>query len=147
MLIGISGDANIGKDTVAEYLCTLDTRFSIRKFATGVRKVVSMLTNIPPENMLTLEEKSFNIDKSFTLLQFKSLLSDGIMLITNQFPDKILDVQSLEFVNGTNVKLSCTIGKLLQVIGAFFRNFIDKDTWVNYLFSEFDNFIIISDVK
>jgi hypothetical protein len=151
MLIGISGKRGVGKDTVAEYICILDKKYSICKFATGVRKVVSLLTNIKPENMLTLEEKSLQIDKIYTLLQFESLLADGIMLITNVYFIKLSDIQFYfheicSFQNG-NVELKATIGKLLQVVGGFFRNFIDPDVWVNYLFKNKQRVAIISDVR
>jgi dephospho-CoA kinase len=154
MLIGISGKRGVGKDTVAKYFCTLDNRFSICKFATGVRKVVSLLTNIKPENMLTLEEKSLQIEKIYTLLQFESLLADGIMLITNKFLTyiRLNDIQfyfqEICGFHDANVELKATIGKLLQVVGGFFRNFIDPDVWVNYLFTNLkDEFSIISDVR
>jgi hypothetical protein len=153
MLIGISGPRGVGKDTVAKYICTLDKRYSICKFATGVRKVVSLLTNIKPENMLTLEEKSLQMNQIYTLLQFESLLADGIMWITNQFLTyiKLSDIQFhfqeiCSFSDG-NVEFRATIGTLLQVVGGFFRNFIDPDVWVNYLFKHQQKFAIISDVR
>lgn len=49
MIIGISGKMGSGKDTLAKHLQTLDkdSNWQIKKFATGVKKVASLLLNVP----------------------------------------------------------------------------------------------------
>ncbi len=152
MLLGIHGNAQAGKDTIAEYIANLDNRFKICKFATGVREVVSILTGISPKNMLTLKEKSLPIYKMYTISQFENLIANGIKLIHNKELTQNYDMKEtfkeICFFNNETIELRCSIGKLLQVIGGFFRNVINQDVWVNYLFKNFnEKYIVISDVR
>jgi dephospho-CoA kinase len=56
MIIGISGKIGSGKDTVGKYLKT-KYNFKIETLALNVRKIVSILTGIPLDILLTREAK------------------------------------------------------------------------------------------
>jgi hypothetical protein len=50
MIIGLSGYAGVGKDTLAKYIVELDPSFEIKKFSGKLKEVASLLTGIPVDN-------------------------------------------------------------------------------------------------
>lgn len=50
MIIGISGYAGVGKDTVAGIIRDLDNSFEIKKFSGALKEVASILTGVPSSN-------------------------------------------------------------------------------------------------
>lgn len=49
MIIGLSGYANSGKDEIARTLVKLDNSFHIKKFASKLKQIASILTGYPEE--------------------------------------------------------------------------------------------------
>lgn len=47
MIIGLSGYAGVGKDTLANYIIRLDSSFKIKKFSGKLKEISSILTGIP----------------------------------------------------------------------------------------------------
>tara|TARA_Y100000034_G_scaffold136800_1_gene215894 strand:+ start:18767 stop:19372 length:606 start_codon:yes stop_codon:yes gene_type:complete len=57
MLIGIAGRMGSGKNTVADMICKKYPQLEQKSFAYKLRKVVSVLTGIPLEDLLSQENK------------------------------------------------------------------------------------------
>lgn len=49
MIIGLSGYAGVGKDTLAKYIVELDPSFKIKKFSGKLKEIATLLTGIPIE--------------------------------------------------------------------------------------------------
>ena len=58
MIIGLSGYAGVGKDTVAKYITEIDSSFKIKKFSGKLKQVASMLTGIPEKNFESQDFKN-----------------------------------------------------------------------------------------
>jgi len=61
MIIGLSGYAGVGKDTVAKYITEIDPTFKIKKFSGKLKEVASILTGIPPKNFESQEFKHMEL--------------------------------------------------------------------------------------
>ncbi|MFW6249345.1 MAG: hypothetical protein ACOC4J_06205 [Bacteroidota bacterium] len=154
MIIGITGKAGSGKDTVGsmiqhfrytqgtedydsfkvwdnpawQHLLNCDCNFEIRKFAAKVKEVASILTGFPVKRF---DEHNFK----------KSLLgeewaTDCVTGLEEPFPDVIF-------------RQFMTVREFLQKLGTdAVRNNLHPDTWVNALWADYDNDDwIITDVR
>ena len=163
MIIGISGKAQSGKDTVGkivQYLTStkfqsplfqkdthiktecswelfteynwniLNSDWQIKKFATKVKQILSLLTGIPVEDFEKEEVKSSYLGEEW----------DYVMI-----GDTLCTVQDLyDYASGTtyipkNSDIQkMTIRQAMQLIGTdLFRDKFHPNTWVNALFAEY----------
>ncbi len=61
MIIGLSGYAGVGKDTVAKYITEIDPTFKIKKFSGKLKEVASLLTGVPAKNFESQEFKHMEL--------------------------------------------------------------------------------------
>ncbi len=144
-LIGISGRMNSGKDTIGmmmQYLIMKSkfkfkhpssvtdfnsylankhnhqSSWQIKKFATKVKEVCSILTGIPVEDFEKAEVKNSILGKEWDKVEYE--------------PDGVLGTLQTKF------EYQYTVRKLLQMVGTdAIRNVIHEDAWVNALFVEY----------
>ena len=58
MIIGLSGYAGVGKDTLAKYITQVDPQFQVKKFSGKLKYIASILTGIPAENFESQDFKT-----------------------------------------------------------------------------------------
>jgi hypothetical protein len=126
-IISISGKIGSGKDTVAKLIIdkSFISNWKVKKWATKVKEIASLLTGIPVEKFESQEFK-------------RSYLSD--------------EWSKTKTINGQLVKEPMTVRDLLQTIGTdAIRDVLHEDAWVNALMSEYktknDNYWIITDTR
>lgn len=61
MIIGLSGYAGVGKDTLAKYIVELDPSFEIKKFSGKLKEVASLLTGIPVDSFENQKFKTMEL--------------------------------------------------------------------------------------
>jgi hypothetical protein len=136
-LIGISGKAGSGKDTVGEIIQKLclsnkGPQFEIKKFAGKLKQTASLLTGIPIEKF---EDQEFK----------KTILGSEWGKPTKQNPlNAIEPFKDITFVEMMSVR------DLLQKLGTeAMRNGLHTNVWCNALFSDYteDKQWVITDVR
>jgi len=141
MLIGISGKANTGKDTICKLLQEMypEKFFQNRKFSKKVYEIVSILTKIPVEELMKRENKE-SLEVPSTWWYF---IND----LKFKFPYN-------EF-KGSKLVEDCTLVKpkvreVLQTIGTdIFRSY-NSNIWVDLLLEDYNpnkHNEIITDVR
>ena len=131
MLIGISGRAGSGKDLIARMIQhqggTLGYDFDpsatynhwspwqIKKFASKLKQIVSILTDIPVADLEKEEVKNSTLPPSWNKFDW---------------------VGKVKYESAEDVPM--TVRKLLQIVGTeAMRNNVHENVWVNALFSEY----------
>lgn len=115
-LIGISGKAGSGKNTVASFLQDIDNSFEQKAFAAKLKRIASILTGIPIEQFEDQEFKKTFLDSEWSTY-----------IETMPFAD----------LTKTNMELRMTVRELLQKIGTdCMRGNIHDNVWVNALFAD-----------
>lgn len=136
-LIGISGKAGSGKDTIGEIiqkLCLTNKgpQFEIKKFAGKLKQTASLLTGISIEKF---EDQEFK----------KTILGSEWGKTTKQNPlNAIEPFKDITFVEMMSVR------DLLQKLGTeAMRNGLHENVWVNALFANYteDKQWVITDVR
>ena len=136
MLVGVSGKAGVGKDLVAAMIQhqtnpfdkDLKTQFDpndtsygygntwqVKKFASKLKQIVSILTGISVEDLEKESVKNSNLPPEW---------------------DKFEWVGDSKYESAGNVPM--TVRKLLQIVGTeAMRNNVHENVWVNALFSQY----------
>lgn len=107
MIIGLSGYANSGKDEIARIILKLDNSFTVKKFASKVKEIASMLTGYPVEMFEDRLFKSQPLGDEWSKIKGR----DTIKLTARDLLQKI----------GTEA----------------IRNNLHEDAWINALFLEY----------
>lgn len=168
MIIGISGKIGSGKDTAAKmfqhlYYCATNpwpatyrdylynedafykSPLEIKKFATKLKQIISLLTGIPVEDLEKEEVKARVLGEEWT----RYGKADGFWYHSSDDPSrKLMDnvqcsKEEYEAELRTNwqtaYKQEFTPRLLLQYIGTdLFRSKINTDIWVNALFADYN---------
>lgn len=130
MIIGLSGYAGVGKDTLANYIVKLDPSFKIKKFSGKLKIIAEILTGIPAANFESQELKNKSLE-GWDTWAYKAR-NDG----DDVFPK----------YNGEPYRKAMTVRELLQKLGTdAIRDNLHEDAWVNALFCDYhqnENWII-----
>ena len=115
-LIGISGKAGSGKNTVASFLQDIDSSFEQKAFAAKLKKIASILTGEPIQNF---EDQEFK----------KEFLGDEWSTYVEAMPFADL--------TKTNMELRMTVREFMQKLGTDgLRENLHPNVWVNALFAD-----------
>lgn len=120
MIIGINGKIGSGKDTVGNLIKNIncENNWEIKKFATKVKEIATLLTGIPIEKFEDQDFKNTFLDDSWNKEVFENKTS--------------LDKNNNAY-NKSIVK-PMTVREMLQIIGTeAMRNNLHPDVWVNAL--------------
>ena len=167
MIIGISGKKQSGKDTVAkiiqglilgeknfkngilgflasydDYLDYPNKKWEIKKFASSLKEIVSILTGFKVEDLEKEEIKNTNLFLSYRLLNKKAntfeifASMEDLVERLNHLRTVYLDVYSAEEVSNLfeYETIPVTPRLLLQSIGTDIVRTINPDIWINSLF-------------
>jgi hypothetical protein len=144
-LISFGGTAGSGKDTfsafLAEFAETNGVHYETAKFATDLRKAMSIITDIPIEHTMSAEDKARPLpNRNYTLADLRKRVEDAIVSAigsnpTSQTADKIITVITGEIEPDRHENLQIipmTIGRFLQVLGTdAFRTHVGENVWVD----------------
>ena len=164
-IIGISGRKGSGKDTIGKIIqiltnfpkaddatvikyldeTTSNNVFEVKKFASKLKEIVSILTGFTVEDLEKEEIKNTNLFLSYRLLNKKAntfemfASMEDLVERLNHLRTVYLDVYSAEEVNDLFVQetISVTPRLLLQIIGTDIVRTINRDIWVNSLFAAY----------
>jgi dephospho-CoA kinase len=120
MIIGINGKIGSGKDTVGNLIKNIncENNWEIKKFATKVKEIATLITSIPIEKFEDQDFKNTFLDTHWNKEVFENKTS--------------LDKNNNAY-NKSIVK-PMTVREMLQIIGTdALRNNLHPDTWVNAL--------------
>lgn len=113
-IIGLSGYAGSGKDTVAQMIQELqpDKNWQIKKFSGKLKQMASLLTNVPVEKF---EEQGFKQNGQ-------------------------IDIRSIDWKNNyKQTGMAYGVREFLQYLGTeCVRDLLGKDVWVNALLKDYD---------
>lgn len=167
MIIGISGKLQSGKDTIAsiiQYLtskefskmsyssfCLLKERWynydnwQIKKFASKLKEIISILTEIPIEDLEKQEVKNRALGEEWNRTFYKIIDSDNTVLLQTFYKeDAELNLAYYEDYHYRTVELiefkdtPINVRQLLQEIGTdAMRDIIHPNIWVNALMCEY----------
>ena len=104
MIIGLGHKKQVGKDTVANIICSLNTKFEKKSFAHKLKQIASILFNVPIEKWEDPE-----------------------------FKERIIGYGEEKLINGVNTREGITPRTILQKIGEILRNNLYENVWVNAL--------------
>jgi dephospho-CoA kinase len=124
MIIGINGKIGSGKDTVGNLIKNIncENNWEIKKFATKVKEVATLLTGIPTEKFEDQDFKNTFLDTHWNKEVFENKTS--------------LDKNNNAY-NKSIVK-PMTVREMLQIIGTdALRNNLHQDVWVNALMCDY----------
>lgn len=113
-IIGISGYAGSGKDTLAEIIINHSSKqWEVKKYAAKLKQVASILTGIPAEDFEKQEVKCSNLPLEWTKSEFSE-------------SGELLDIKEYQ------------IRKFLQELGTeAIRDQIHTNAWVNGLWADY----------
>jgi hypothetical protein len=123
MIIGLSGYAKSGKDTVADIILKYESSFQIKKFSAKLKLIASILTGIPVEDFEKQEVKDgylpdvWNRDNVF-FEPHGSAIGDLLHMVITR--DRKYQVR-----------------EFLQELGTEIRDRIHPDAWVNGLMADY----------
>lgn len=130
MIIGLSGYAGVGKDTLAKYILDIDPSFKIKKFSGKLKVIASILTGIPMDNFESQKFKAMNLE-GWDTWEYKAR-NDG----SDLFPK----------YTGEPYRKPMSVRELLQKLGTdAIRDGLHEDAWVNALFADYhqgENWVI-----
>ena len=113
MIIGISGKMGSGKDTLGDMLCGIDRSYSIKKYATKLKQIASLLSGIPVERFESQDFKKFDMPTVW----------NKIKKPTSAYGEQMEKM---------------TVREFLQKIGTdALRDGLHNDVWVNALFADY----------
>ena len=123
--------------------------WQIKKFASTLKEIVSILTGFKVEDLEKEEIKNTNLFLSYKLLNKKAntfeifASMEDLVERLNHLRTVYLNTYSAEEVNDLFVQetISVTPRLLLQTIGTDIVRTINPDIWVNSLFKDYDNII------
>lgn len=124
MIIGINGKIGSGKDSVGNLIKNInyENNWEIKKFATKVKQIASLITGIPLKKFEDQEFKKTFLDAHWNKEIFENKTS--------------LDKNNKAY-NKSIVK-PITVREMLQIIGTdALRNNLHQDVWVNALFADY----------
>ncbi len=124
MIIGINGKIGSGKDTVGNLIKNIncENNWEIKKFATKVKEIATLLTGIPIEKFEDQDFKNTFLDTHWNKEVFENKTS--------------LDKNNNAY-NKSIIK-PMTVREMLQIIGTeAMRNTLHPDTWVNALMCDY----------
>ena len=126
------------------------SRWQIKKFATKVKQVLSLLTGIPVEDMEKEEVKNSYLPKEWNRHEYILTFENGSTIstllkaseeeATNKLTEIIGDLDSAiwETTSTTYATHPMTVRHALQYIGTdLFRDKFHEDTWCTSLFAEY----------
>ena len=119
MIIGLSGHIGVGKDTVGNIIKELDidSNWQIKKFASKLKQIATILTGIPSEMFEDQEFKKTYLGEEWTLKTKTdhTLIKDGKATMAE-------------------ITTRMTVRDMLQKLGTeAMRNGLHPDTWINAL--------------
>ena len=123
--------------------------WEVKKFASKLKEIVSILTGFAVQDLEKEEIKNTNLFLSYRLLNKKSNTSEvftsmeDLVERLNHLRTVYLEIYSAEEVNSLFEQeiISVTPRLLLQTIGTDIVRTINPDIWVNSLFKDYDNII------
>jgi hypothetical protein len=119
MIIGISGYAGSGKDTVGEIIRQMDSSWVIKKWAGKLKTIASILTGLPVHLFEDGEAKNTYLGSEWSTLRHNPLNS-------------ITPFENIDFVEMMSVR------ELLQRLGTdAIRNGLHPNAWVNALMCDY----------
>jgi hypothetical protein len=124
MIIGINGKIGSGKDTVGNLIKNIncENNWEIKKFATKVKEIATLITGIPMEKFEDQDFKNTFLNTHWNKEVFENKTS--------------IDKNNNAY-NKSIVK-PMTIREMLQIIGTdALRNNLHQDVWVNALFADY----------
>lgn len=152
MIIGISGKIGSGKDTIGKIIQYLTNPFDrdmktefnlnedysagsqwqIKKFACKLKKIVSILTGIPIEDLEKQEVKDKVLGEEWWYYKFEG--TEYIRAVMLPY----LEAKYKEKDKDNKYLVKPTVRQLLQEIGTdAMRNIIHPNIWVNALFTDY----------
>lgn len=136
MLIGISGKARSGKNTVGDMILYCIWRKETKQEDFGYDHFL--------KNLHVIKEYAKN--NKLNLISFAYLLKKCISIFIPSTPE---DYESTEFKNSTIDWLGMTVRELLQKFGTGIRESVDKHFWVKALFAVYNKNedYIVTDVR
>lgn len=122
-IIGISGKIGVGKDTIAKNIQIIDkeSNWQIKKFAAGVKKVASLLLNVPVSKFEDQEykEQFLGPEWNYDLELDRTIIVDGVAKHLHEHHQM-------------------TVREFLQRVGTdAMRYGLHTNTWVNMLMAEY----------
>ena len=140
MIIGLSGYAKSGKDTVAEIIQDLTkspapglhfvNTWEVKKFAGKLKEIASLLTGVPVE---MFEDQEFKKQEMPSEWWYKNVYDVGW--------DKEWSKQSVDYPTNTSTEshiVKTTYRQFLQNLGTeAMRNGLHTNVWVNALFADY----------
>lgn len=130
MIIGLSGYAGTGKDTVAAFIQELRPEFVNKKFAGPLKKIASILTGIPEEKFEDREFKDSCLDAEWSKYEF--LAGNGEIYSIGIYSD----IPKRDLFGRRERKI--TVREFLQRLGTeAIRNNLHQNAWVNALMAEY----------
>ncbi len=119
--------------------------WEVKKFASKLKEIVSILTGFKVEDLEKEEIKNINLFLSYRLLNKKAntfeifASMEDLVERLNHLRTVYLDVYSAEEVNDLFVQetISVTPRLLLQIIGTDIVRTINPDIWINSLFKDY----------
>ena len=129
-----------------DYLDYPNKKWEIKKFASALKEIVSILTGFKVEDLEKEEIKNTNLFLSYKLLNKKAntfemfASMEDLVERLNHLRTVYLNTYSAEEVNDLFVQETITVTPrlLLQTIGTDIVRAINPDIWINSLFSDYN---------
>jgi cytidylate kinase len=113
MLIGISGKMGSGKDTLGDMLTAVEPQYKIKKYATKLKQIASLLSGISVEKFESQDFKKFDMPTVW----------NKINKPTSAYGEQVTKM---------------TVREFLQKIGTdALRDGLHDDVWINALYSNY----------
>jgi dephospho-CoA kinase len=168
MIIAISGKKQSGKDTVGEIIQSLiinkkkisnsnvphwyytsdySSDWTIKQFGTKLKQIISILTNIPIEELEKEEIKNKVLNSQWNRYLLKEYWVNDNHVVDEKYVYFATEKSMQDYINTTKHtdytcyqagKRSITIRQLLQQIGTeVMRDAIHPNIWINALFNDY----------
>jgi energy-coupling factor transporter ATP-binding protein EcfA2 len=158
-IIGLYGNKGVGKDTIADIITGIEPKYSKVRFGDYVRDIVTIIFDIPRDEMETTEQKQMRIPNQYIE---KNILKERLRLTTryvigefeeNDENDRIIDMMISVLTIDHNDQyyefIPSTVRQAMQLTGTeCFRESFGNDIFIKKLFDDFKGkAVVISDLR
>jgi hypothetical protein len=158
-IIGMYGNAGVGKDTIADIITDIQSKYHKVRFGDYVRDIVNFVFGVQRDEMETTEQKNKEIPNKYIE---KSILKERLMFMikyiigeiedeeeTNEKIDMMISVLTNDYDDDYYEFIPKTVRQAMQLTGTeCFRELYGNDVFIKKLFNDYKNQnIVISDLR